>query len=584
MVVSPHYDAAKQRIRIKTVLAFIFFFCFVVVCRLFYLQVLRHDYYLKVASTQHWAQDVIQAERGKIYVKDETSPNGLYPLATNQKLNLVFASPQEMISEKKKTDKRDETAEKISPILGEDAGKIKKLFKDNHTYVPLKHGVKYEDVQRIKELNLDGIYFRDEDSRFYPESTLASQLLGFVNDEGVGNYGIEQYFDDELAGTPGLYKAEIDPSGKRIAFGSNVSVKPKDGTDFVLTINRDVQAKAEEVIKESVEKFSAKSGSVIVMDPNTGEVIAMANYPTYDPNKYKEVREYKLFKNLSVTDEYEPGSIFKAITAAAGLDTGKIEPDTKYDDTGVVTVDGHKIMNSDKKANGIQTMTNVLEKSLNTGVIYIMDQIGKNVFYEYIKKLGFGFSTGIEQPTEGTGRVYAPNEVNNHTYDTITFGQSISTTPIQMITSFAAIANGGKLVRPHLIAEKIVDGGKKVVSDNRPIKDVFSGETSAKAREMLVSVVENGHGQQAKVAGYKVGGKTGTAQVPLANGLGYDPKSNIGSFVGFGPAESPRFVVLSKVDSPKGVPWAESSAAPVVGKMLDFLFKYYQVPPTEPIK
>jgi cell division protein FtsI/penicillin-binding protein 2 len=220
---------------------------------------------------------------------------------------------------------------------------------------------------------------------------------------------------------------------------------------------------------------------------------------------------------------------------------------------------------------------------LNTGTYYILTQIGKNVFYDYLKKFGFGVATGIEQPAEGIGRMFAPDELNDHGYAAMTFGQSISTTPIQMISSFAAIANGGKMIRPHLVAEKILPNGKKEETDSRPLKEVISSEAAAKELEMLVSVVEHGHGYQAKVKGYKVAGKTGTAQVPKKDGGGYDPNRNIGSFIGFGPAQSPRFVVLSKIDSPKGLAWAESSAAPVVGQMLDFLFKYYQVPPTEPI-
>jgi cell division protein FtsI/penicillin-binding protein 2 len=577
MVENRYHDPLMQKNRIKTVLVFITFFSVAIIARLFYLQVIKHDYYIKIASTQHWAQDVIPAERGKIYVKDETAGDGLYPLATNQILKLVYAAPEEM------KDKAD-AAKKIAPILGEDEGKIRDLLEKNHTYVPLKHQISYDDFQKIKETKVEGVYSSDEPVRFYPEGTLASQILGFVNGEGVGNYGLEQYFDDELSGTPGLYKAEIDPSGKRIAFGKNVSLEPKDGADLVLTVNRDVQAEAEKIIKTTVDKFSAENGSVIVMNPDNGEILAMANYPTYDPNKYKEVKDYQVFRNASVTDEYEPGSIFKAVTMAMGLDSKKVEPDSKYDDTGSVTLNGYKIMNSDKKANGIQTMTQVLEKSLNTGTYYVLTQIGKNMFYDYLKKFGFGVATGIEQPTEGIGRIFAPDELNDHGYATMTFGQSISTTPIQMISSFAAIANGGKMVKPHLVAEKLLPNGKKEVTDNRPLKEIISSEAAAKEREMLVSVVEKGHGYQAKVKGYKVAGKTGTAQVPKQDGGGYDPNRNIGSFIGFGPADSPRFVVLSKIDSPKGLAWAESSAAPVVGQMLDFLFKYYQVPPTEPVK
>lgn len=267
---------------------------------------------------------------------------------------------------------------------------------------------------------------------------------------------------------------------------------------------------------------------------------------------------------------------------AIGLDAEKIEPDTTFKDTGKIVLDGYKIMNSDRLAHGVQTMTQVLEKSLNTGTTFVMQAVGKTDFYKYlVNKFKFNQKTGIEQPNEGEGRVYSPDEVNDHTYATMSFGQSISTTPIQIITSFAAVANGGKLVKPHLVAEVVSPEGDKTVTDNRPIEDILAEDTAAKLRQMMVSVVKNGHGKQAAVKGYDIAGKTGTAQVPLKNGGGYDPSRNIGSFVGFGPAESARFVVLAKIDSPKGIPWAEMTAAPIVGEMLDFLFKYYQIPPTK---
>lgn len=570
-------DFGLQIGRIKFVLVFFSLFVLIVLGRLFYIQVVKNDYYIKIAATQHWANDVIQAKRGKIYVKDSMT-DGLYPLADNQTMKLVFGVPEEM------KDKND-VARRLAAVLGEDETKLRELFEKNHTYVPIKHGVAYEVSQKVTALNLEGVGQADEQVRTYPEGSLASQVLGYVDGEGEGKYGLEQYFNEELTGIPGLFKAEIDPNGKKIAFGNNVLVEPKAGTDLVLTINRDVQNQAEKIIKGTVEKFSAENGSVIVMNPDNGEVIAMANYPTFDPNKYKDIKDYKLFRNASVTDEFEPGSIFKIIIMAAGLDTKKVEPDTKYDDTGSITLNGYTIKNSTGKAWGLSTMTFVIQESLNTGVVYVLNQIGKNVFFDYMKKFGFGVKTGIEQLNEGIGKVYAPEDVNDHGYATMTFGQNITTTPIQMITSFAAIANGGKLVKPHLVAEKIFKTGKTEVTDARPIGEVLTAEAAAKEREMMVNQVENGHGKAAKVAGYKVAGKTGTAQVPRTDGKpGYDPAKNIGSFIGFGPAGSPRFVVLAKIDSPKGIPWAESSAAPVVGQMLDFLFKYYQILPTEPVK
>lgn len=575
MVVRDLKDIGLQKNRIKIILLAILLTGVVIIFRLFYLQVVRHSFYEKIASSQHWINDQIPAKRGKIYVKDDTT-GGLYPLAENQNLDMVYAAPEEM---KDKTD----VAKKLAPLVGMEEAKLKELFDKNHTYVPIKHQLSFEESKKITEANIEGVAVSPEQWRFWPESSLASQLLGYVDTEGNGKYGLEQYFDEELSGSPGRYKAEIDNKGTKIAFGNNVLVPPKDGTNLVLTINRDVQLEAEKAVKQSVEKFKAANGSVVIMNPDNGEIIAMANYPTYDPSKYKEVKDYSVFRNSSVTDEYEPGSIFKVITMAAGLDTKKVTPDTKYNDTGVVVLNGYKIMNSTKKAWGWQNMTFVIQESLNTGVVFVLDQIGKDTFYDYLKRFGFGVLTGIEQPSEGTGKIYAPGETNDHGYATMTFGQGISTTGVQMVTSFAAVANGGKLVKPHIVAEKQKADGKKEATDSRPIKEIISGEAAAQMRQMMVNQVEKGHGYQAKVKGYKVAGKTGTAQVPSPKG-GYDPAKNIGTFIGFGPADSPRFVVLAKIDYPKGIPWAESSAAPVVGSMLDFLFKYYQIPPTEPVK
>ncbi len=568
-------DIRKSTKRIRFVLMTLVLCGLVGFGRLFYLQIIQHSYYVEAAMSQHWAQDTIQPKRGKIFVRDDMA-GGLYPLADNETLNLVFAAPEEIKN-------KEEAAKRLSAVIeGTEESKILSLLVNNHTYVVLGRRLSYEAAEKIRAFNISGIYITPESVRYYPEGKLASQLLGYVDLSGEGKYGLEQYFNEELSGSPGQYKAEIDPTGKKISFGDTILKEAVNGIDLVLTINRDVQTEAEKIIGQTVKKFSAENGSIIVMNPENGEILAMANAPSFNPNEYQSVRDYGLFKNSAVSDLFEPGSIFKVVTMACGLDTGKIEPDTRYEDTGKIVLDGNKIMNSDKKANGWQTMTQVLEKSLNTGTTFIMQQIGKSVFYDYLThKFNFGTKTGIEQPLEGEGRVYTPEEVNDHTYATMSFGQSITVTPLQMITSFAAVANGGKLVKPHLVAEMIYPNGDKAVTDNRPIREIISPEAATKLKQMMVSVVENGHGKQAGVKGYNIAGKTGTAQIPREDGRGYYANKNIGSFIGFGPAESPRFVVLVKVDAPKGIPWAETSAAPAVSNMLDFLFKYYKIPPME---
>lgn len=552
-----------------------FFFLFsliIIITKLFYIQVIKNKHYLAEAKKQQLALDTIPAKRGLIYVKDKET-NELYPLASNMALDMVFVVPKDL-------EEKEESINKISEILKKDKNEILDLMSKSEIYVPLKRRLTKEESEAIKNLNKKGIHLKKEEWRFYPENSLASQILGYVNDEGDGQYGIEEFLNNDLRGTPGIYKAESDSMGRKIAFGRDISKPAEDGKSIVLTINRDIQFEAERILNEGVKKFGAEGGSLMVMNPKTGKVLAMSNNPSFNPNDYKNEKNYSAFKNKAVLDIYEPGSIMKVITMAAGLDSGKVEPDTKYIDTGSVVLNGHKIMNATKKTYGERDMNFVLQESLNTGIVNVLQKIGKSSFFDYLKKFGFGERTGIQVNGEGEGKVLWDVD-KEHTVATMSFGQSISTTPIQMLSSFSSIANGGVMMRPQLI-EKIIDkNGKEEEIQSEEVRRVLTEPVSTKLSTMLVNVVEKGHGYQAKIKGYKIAGKTGTAQVPLKNGKGYDPKRNIGSFVGFAPAFSPEFVVMAKVDSPKGVQWAESTAAPLVGEMLDFLLKYYQIPPTE---
>jgi len=573
-----YHNAVIQKQRVPFVLVIFVLFFFLIVGRLVHLQIVRHSYYTKIASVQHWIKDTIPAKRGKIFAKDSLG-NTPYLLATNQTLSLVFAEPP-------KVEKKEEAVNFLAETLSMDKKDISEKLSQKTQYAAIKHRLSKEEADKIAKKKLKGVGLSDEHWRYYPEGSLASSLLGFVNAEQVGNYGLEEYFNDELNGTPGTLKQEADDKGIKIAFGNNVSKAPVDGEDLYLTIDRYIQGEAEKQLSESVNKFGAAGGQVIVIDPATGAILAMANNPVFDPNKYDKIKQdnYAVFKNKAVVDTYEPGSVFKVITLASGLDANKILPETKFEDTGSINLNGYKIMNSDKKAHGMCTMTYVLENSLNTGSTWVQQKLGKDLFYDYVRKFGFGELSGIELPGEVSGRVYDPKELNDHGYATMSFGQSISSTPLQMLNSFAVIANGGKMMKPYVV-EKITDN-KKRNDQTQPkgVRRVISEKAAQDMTKMMVSVVENGHGYQAKVAGYKVAGKTGTAQVPKKEGGGYEASKNIGTFIGFAPADEPKFVVLAKIDEPKGIPWAESSAAPIVGKMLDYLLKYYQIPPTEKVK
>ena len=324
--------------------------------------------------------------------------------------------------------------------------------------------------------------------------------------------------------------------------------------------------------------------TALVMDPITGKILAMANAPDFDPNKYAETEDYGLFLNPAVSSTYEPGSIMKPIAMAIGIDEKKVSPMTEYVDTGSVTESGYTVRNSEGKVYGRSTMTKVLEDSINTGMIFVERSVGHKVFAERLRRFGFGEKTGVKLPAESGGDLHNLNDFRiGIQFYTAAYGQGITVTPLQMVSAYAALANGGVLMRPQ-IAESIghADGQVEMIQPEE-IRRVISKETSEAIGHMLRSVVVNGHGKRADVPGYEVVGKTGTAQVAKTDGGGYEEGKTIGSFAGYAPRENPRFVVLIKVDNPKDVQWAESSAAPAFSQLMRFLLEYARIEPTEPL-
>jgi cell division protein FtsI/penicillin-binding protein 2 len=334
-------------------------------------------------------------------------------------------------------------------------------------------------------------------------------------------------------------------------------------------------------LKKAVEKHGADGGRIIVMEPVTGKILAMANEPSFDLNDYSSVESLELFKNSNVSDAYECGSVFKPFTMAAGLDTGKINSNTTYIDTGQAQEAGYVIKNSDGKAYGQQTMTEVIEKSLNTGVIFVEKEIGNKTFLQYVENFGFGKKTGVDLPYEVGGNISNLKTNRNIEYFTASFGQGITVTPIQLANAYAALANGGELLVPQIVEETIQDGKRENQFKRNVVRKVISKNTANQIALMLESNVKNGHGKQAKVPGYRIGGKTGTAQIPDREKGGYLENATIGTFAGFAPIDDPRFVILVIIDNPKDVEWAESTAAPVFGELAKFIFDYYNIEPTE---
>ncbi len=563
----------NTRSRLLTVFLLLFFLG--LTYKLFYFQVLHGLEAREQASAQHSIYQKLLPSRGEILLSDKSTLETV-PVATNLKSYLVYAVPHDVINAQL-------TASSLASVLGLDEIELlQKIQNLDKKYVPLKKKLTEEEQRKIKELKLSGIFFDSEDTRYYPENNLLSQTLGFVGykvDTKHGLYGLERKFDDELAGKTGELQAEKDIGGALI-FGAKKKEKlAEDGVNLILTIDKTIQFQAESIIKEAVITNEADGGSVIVANPKTGAILAIANYPDFNLNEYNKVEDPRYFTNLAVTGNYEPGSVFKAITMAAAINEGKITADTTYTDAGFLEIDGYKIKNSDGKAHGIQTMEQALDESLNTGAIWAKDQIGNAKFYEYLRNFGFGAYTGIELP-ETRGNLEGLKANIQVDYATASFGQGITVTPMQLVQAYIGLANEGKMMKPFIVQSKIYDTGKIEIRKPEVVKEVITPRTANIISAMLVSVVENGHGKKAGVPGYYMAGKTGTAQVPRKDGKGYEADNNIGSFIGYGPVEEPQFVILMRVDHPRNTAYAETTAAPAWGKLAQFILNYLNIAPT----
>lgn len=544
--------------------------------RLFYLQIIVHDRYTQQAEKQRFDRRVIEGDRGKIFLKDLKIPDKYYPLATNIEFYTVAVSPKQVQAEN-----QAEFIGALGSFLDVSTTTIsEKIEKKDDVYEVIKRNVSGKTANAISSSTLKGVILERELGRFYPEKEDGAHLSGFVGFKGskrIGQYGLEAYYEDALGGEEGTLEAEFDAGGRIITTGSKYVKEPETGSDIYLTVDRTIQFFACDKLKSAVKKHGATSGSVIIMDPFSGRILAMCNYPTFDPNEYSKVKNISLYVNPSVSYTYEPGSVFKPITMAGALNEGVIDSETQYHDTGSVKIGPYVIKNSDLKAHGVRTMTQVLEDSLNTGAIFAVRNLGAAKFRKYVSDFGFGGTTGIDTSSEVSGDISSLDKPSEIYSATASFGQGIAVTSIQMLTAYAAIANGGYVLRPF-----IVDSirGKDGIELKKPkiLRQIISGQTASKLSAMLVSVVEKGHGARAQVKGYYVAGKTGTAQVPLPGG-GYDPNRSIGSFIGFAPLKNPKFVMLAKVDDPKDVRFAESTAAPLFGEIAKFLLDYLEVPP-----
>jgi cell division protein FtsI/penicillin-binding protein 2 len=549
----------------------------VVGIRLFQISVLENKNYIAQAEAQHNVIEQVPAHRGKILAENYNSSEK-YELATNISLYALTAVPRQ-ISDKNRT------SSEVAQILGVDKNEILAKIKSNQAYIPpLAHKLSLEQADAIKNKDIKGVYIEPEEWRYYPEGDLASHLLGYVDTEGKGNYGMEGYYNEELSGDSGAFFAEKDVKGNYIQISAKSN--PQDGSDLVLSIDRSVQKYSEDLIKKSVEKYGAAGGEIIIINPKTFEIIAMATDKGFDPNNYAKEAQDKtvnIFSNPNTANSYEPGSILKVMTMSAGIDSGSVTAATEETFPAYVEIQGHKIWTWDKKAHGKENMTQVLETSDNVGAIFVEQRMGKPTFYDYLRDhFGFGAKTGIDLDSESPGQLAPLKQMQDVDAATISFGQGIAATPLQVIAAFASIANNGKMLEPHLVKQIIThQNGQDQTHDIKPkfVRQVISKETSGIIKTMMEDVVLYGYGKDAQVPGYRIAGKTGTAQIPGPGG--YLEDKTIHSFVGLAPADDPKFVALIKLDEPDTSPWASYTATSVFAELASHLFNYYQIPPSK---
>ncbi len=546
--------------RINLVLISIFLFAAAIIGRLVFIQILEHDFYSALAQGQQKFFAQIQGERGEVFFRDGE------PLAINRNFAYVFASPT-------KIEKPEETAVSLSEILDLSEDFILgRITQENSHFELIKNKLTREEITNLKKINLPGIYFGQENLRYYPQNFLASQVIGFVSGNETGQYGIEGYYNEILQGEEGFQRGKRDVWGRLL--GGMVEGGGQAGDNLILTIDYNIQFTAERLLQEAYENFKIDSGQIIVLAPVSGEILAMANFPNFNPNQFSEFNNLGIFKNSATQKIFEPGSVLKPISMAIALDRERVFPETTYVDEGIVMIGNRAIRNFANRVWGERTMTEVLEKSINTGAIFAAQQVEPDIFLKYLERFGFFELTGIDLQ----GEIVFPNrELRNGreiNLATASFGHGVSITPIQLARAFAVIANQGKLVEPHIV--------KKIINENVAYQQIISPGTASKLTTMLVSTVNHLFTRRAQVPGYHIAGKTGTAEIPWA-ALGYDKPGYSDkmthTFVGFAPAFDPRFLILVKLDNPQGVKTASLSAAPIFQEMAKHIINLWQIPP-----
>jgi stage V sporulation protein D (sporulation-specific penicillin-binding protein) len=547
--------------------------------RLAYLQILEHPERTRAASEEHFGERELPAHRGAILDR-----NG-YPLATSIDAWDVAVDRKLWADEKVAL----RAAEKLAPLLGRTAGEIFSMTGGERTgTVSIARQVGYEAGRKIIGAGLPGVIVELTSRRVYPEGNSAAALIGFTGRDQHGLTGLEADLDEILTGRPGRVWFERDSLGNPIPFGYRRQQDPVPGRDVLLTIDRTIQRMAERELDEAIRKHQAKGGTIIIQDPRNGEILAMVSRPSFDRATLdlSNPEQMELVRNRVVTDQYEPGSVFKLLTVAAAIDTGKVTPNSTYNDTGSALVGERIFRNWDYSTNGITDMRKVLVKSLNTGTVWLADKVlGPETFYRYVREFGFGTSTASGMTGDAPGMYRLPTDPAWYRADLASnsFGQGISVTPLQVINMVSAIANGGTLMRPSVQREtRGIDGVSR--TEPREIRRVLNESAARTVSAMMRDVVDENF--LARVPGYSAAGKSGTAYVPTvvtdSRGDAYTEEVTIPSYVGFAPLSGPRIAILVKLDHLSSADFGGVLTAPVFARLTRDILAYLRVPPDRP--
>jgi len=447
-------------------------------------------------------------------------------------------------------------------------------------WVSLQNGLPKKKRLAIEKLKIKGLGFQEEKARYYPEASLAAHLIGFLGkdsaDESIGYFGVEGYYNKDLAGLPGVLKSERDLFGRTIFVGNQERIEAEDGRDIVLTIDKSVQQIIKEQIKKGMKRFKAKSICALAVKPDTMEVLGLACLPDFDPSTYYDFPEEN-YTNWMISSSYEPGSTFKPLVVAAGLEEGVIKPTDSFNESGPTRIGNYTIRNWNDEYEGKITITHVLEKSSNVGMVHIGKMIGKKKLFDYVQNYGFGKFTNIDLQGETTGKVKEFSKWYPIDAATMAFGQGVSVTGIQLVRAFASVINGGTLMRPYVVRE-VIENGISKKRNPQVQRRVLSEKTSAQMRKMLVSTVNHAEVAWDIPKGFTFGGKTGTAQIAVQGT--YDVSKTIASFIGFAPAENPAFLMLVVVQEPESSEWGSETAAPLFFDIAEELLIYLNIPPS----